>query len=326
MISTKRNNSNISYFVPKKSVILDMAILTTNHQKRKMTQYIKTTYLLFFLAFLISCSEKSIGIGNSTLPNSDTVLLNVKYGSHPRQVMDIHLPVNRDSMTPIIMVIHGGAWIEGKKEDMNSFVNIIKRQWKNCAIANMNYRYASLKESIHHDQMMNDINSAFIQLKEKKEQLGISSKYAICGASAGGHLAMIYAYTRNPEIKCIGNIFGPSNMRDWDWYSSFNVFLNRKIGDVLTEYVGKTWDTVAYREVSPFWKIDSNSAPTITFHGSLDPIVPVYQSRYLHGKLQSLNVKNELHEYPAFHSFDVGQSEDVMKKMITFMKITLELQ
>ena len=35
--------------------------------------------------------------------------------------MDIHLPVNRDSSTPIIMVIHGGAWIEGKKEDMNSF-------------------------------------------------------------------------------------------------------------------------------------------------------------------------------------------------------------
>lgn len=125
-----------------------MAILTTNHQKRKMSQYIKTTYLLFFSAFLISCSEKSIGIGDSILPNRDTVLLNVNYGSHPRQVMDIHLPVNRDSSTPIIMVIHGGAWIEGKKEDMNSFVNIIKRQCKNCAVTNMNYRYASSKESI----------------------------------------------------------------------------------------------------------------------------------------------------------------------------------
>ena len=313
-------------FFPKKSVILDMAIMSINPQKSKMIQYIKTTYLLFFAALLISCSEKSIGIGDSNLPNIDTVLLNVKYGNHPRQIMDIHLPVNRDSLTPIMMVIHGGAWVEGKKEDMNSFVNIIKRQWKNCVIANMNYRYASLKESIHHDQMMNDIHSAFMLLKQKKNQLAISSNYAICGASAGGHLAMIYAYTRNAEIKCIGNIFGPSNMRDWDWYSSYNVFLNRKIGDVLTEYVGKTWDTEAYREVSPFWKIDSKSAPTITFHGSLDPIVPVYQSRYLHGKLQTLGVKNELHEYPAFHGFDAGQSEDVMKKMIMFMKNYVELQ
>lgn len=326
MISTKRNNSNFSYFVPKKYAIFDMAILLQNVQKQKMTQLIKSTYVLIVILLISSCTENASDIGESSISKIDTVLLNVKYGNHPRQIMDIHLPADRDSSTPVIMIIHGGAWIEGKKEDMNPFVNIIKRKWKNCAIANMNYRYASLKESIHHDQMMNDIHSAFIQLKEKKEQLGISSKYAICGASAGGHLAMIYAYTRNSEIKCIGNIFGPSNIRDWDWYASFNVFLNRKIGDVLTEYVGKTWDTLAYREVSPFWKIDSNSVPTITFHGSLDPIVPVYQSRYLHGKLQSLNVKNELHEYPAFHSFDAGQSEDVINKMITFMKINMELQ
>jgi len=292
--------------------------------KRKMIQYIKTTYLCIFSAFLVSCSEKTTNIGDSILPNSDTVLLNVKYGNHPRQVMDLHLPALRDSTTPILIVIHGGAWIEGKKEDMNVFVNSLKTQWKNCAIANMNYRYASLKGSIHHDQMMNDIHSAFMLLKEKKGQFGISSKYAICGASAGGHLAMIYAYTRNPEIKCIGNVFGPSNIRDWDWYSSFNVFLNRKIGDVLTEYVGKPWDTVAYREVSPFWKIDSNSSPTITFHGSLDPIVPAYQSRYLHGKLQTLGVKNELHEYPAFHGFDQGQTDDAMRKMIAFIQKHME--
>jgi len=287
-------------------------------------QYAICTYLIWILSLsCISCSETATTVENNPIPLIDTVLVNIKYGNHPRQIMDIHLPSKRDTTTPILIVIHGGAWLEGKKEDMNGFVNSLKTQWKNCAIANMNYRYASIKESIHHDQMMNDIHSAFMLLKEKRGQFGISSKYVICGASAGGHLAMIYAYTRNLEIKCIGNIFGPSNLRDWDWYSSFNIFLNRKISDVLTEYVGKPWDTIAYREVSPFWKIDSKSTPTITFHGSLDPIVPVYQSRYLHGKLQILGVKNELHEYPTFHGFDQGQTDDAMRKMIDFMKRTL---
>jgi acetyl esterase/lipase len=291
-----------------------------------MKQLIKSTYVLIVILLISSCTENASDIGESSISKIDTVLLNVKYGNHPRQIMDIHLPADRDSSTPVIMIIHGGAWKAGQKEDMNMVVQLIKKYWSNVAIANINYRYASLKDGVHHQEMMSDIASAFAHLKNNRSRYAISEKYAMSGASAGGHLAMIYAYSMTNNIRCIGNIFGPSNIRDWDWYSSFNVFLNRKIGDVLTEYVGKTWDTLAYREVSPFWKIDSNSVPTITFHGSLDPIVPVYQSRYLHGKLQSLNVKNELHEYPAFHSFDAGQSEDVINKMITFMKINMELQ
>jgi acetyl esterase/lipase len=291
-----------------------------------MKQLIKSTYVLIVILLISSCTENASDIGESSISNIDTVLLNVKYGNHPRQIMDIHLPADRDSSTPVIMIIHGGAWKAGQKEDMNMVVQLIKKYWSNVAIANINYRYASLKDGVHHQEMMSDIASAFAHLKNNRSRYAISEKYAMSGASAGGHLAMIYAYSMTNNIRCIGNIFGPSNLRDWDWYSSFNVFLGSKVGDILTEYVGKSWDTTAYATVSPITYIQSKTPPTITFHGSLDPIVPMYQSRYLHGKLQSLNVKNELHEYPAFHSFDAGQSEDVINKMITFMKINMELQ
>jgi acetyl esterase/lipase len=291
-----------------------------------MKQLIKSTYVLIVILLISSCTENASDIGESSISNIDTVLLNVKYGNHPRQIMDIHLPADRDSSTPVIMIIHGGAWKAGQKEDMNMVVQLIKKYWSNVAIANINYRYASLKDGVHHQEMMSDIASAFAHLKNNRSRYAISEKYAMSCASAGGHLAMIYAYSMTNNIRCIGNIFGPSNLRDWDWYSSFNVFLGSKVGDILTEYVGKSWDTTAYATVSPITYIQSKTPPTITFHGSLDPIVPMYQSRYLHGKLQSLNVKNELHEYPAFHSFDAGQSEDVINKMITFMKINMELQ
>ena len=291
-----------------------------------MKQLIKSTYVLVVILLISSCTENASDIGESFISNIDTLLLNVKYGNHPRQIMDIHLPADRDSSTPVIMIIHGGAWKAGQKEDMNMVVQLIKKYWSNVAIANINYRYASLKDGVHHQEMMSDIASAFTHLKNNRSRYAISEKYAMSGASAGGHLAMIYAYSMTNTIRCIGNIFGPSNLRDWDWYSSFNVLLGSKVGDILTEYVGKSWDTTAYATVSPIIYIQSKTPPTITFHGSLDPIVPMYQSQYLHGILTASGVPNAFHQYLAYHGFDNAQSDDVAKKMVTFMKKYMELQ
>ena len=148
----------------------------------------------------------------------------------------------------------------------------------------------------------------------------------IMGASAGGQLAMIYAhkYNNSKNIKCVGNIFGPSIINDWTWYNSVNLWLGAYTGDILTEYVGQSWDAVAYKEVSPYWNVNSTSQPTIIFHGNLDPIVPVYQSQRMNGKLNTLGVPNQYYEYIAFHSFDDTQSDDVLTKLVAFFKVYLK--
>lgn len=280
--------------------------------------------LVFF--FLSSCPKQAGTPDNSTGLSSlrDTSLLNQPYGSHVRQVYDIHLPANRDTSTPILLMIHGGAWKAGQKEDLDGYVNIFRQKWKNLAIVNINYRYASFANKIHHTEMMGDIQKAVDTVLAQLNKFKISSRMMITGASAGGQLAMIYAYKYNTKIKCVGNIFGPSVMNDWSWYNSTNPLIGGFTGDFLAEYVGKAWDTAAYKAVSPFWNVTSNSQPTIIFHGNLDPIVPVYQSQWLHGKLRNLGVPVEYHEYIAFHSFDNTQSDDVINKMIAFFKIHLK--
>lgn len=280
--------------------------------------------LVFF--FLSSCTKQAGTPDNSTGLSSlrDTSLLNQPYGSHLRQVYDIHLPANRDTSTPILLMIHGGAWKAGQKEDLNGYVNIFRQKWKNLAIVNINYRYASFANKIHHTEMMGDIQKAVDTVLAQLNKFKISSKMMITGASAGGQLAMIYAYKYNTKIKCVGNIFGPSVMNDWSWYNSTNPLIGGFTGDFLAEYVGKAWDTAAYKAVSPFWNVTVNSQPTIIFHGNLDPIVPVYQSQWFHGKLRNLGVPVEYHEYIAFHSFDNSQSDDVINKMIAFFKLHLK--
>lgn len=285
----------------------------------------KTYPSVYFFSILLlglgSCVKEPSNPNPDTGNRTDTTLLNVAYGTHARQVYDIYLPKNRDANTPVIVMIHGGAWKAGQKEDFNYYRDLIKAKWNSVAIVNMNYRLASNANDIHHDEIMEDIHSVVNHVNTKKPAYQISNKMALVGASAGGQLAMIYAYRYNSDIQCVGNIFGPSIINDWSWYNSTNVWLGGYTGDILTEYVGQPWDTTAYKAVSPYWNIDTNSQPTIIFHGNLDPIVPVYQSQWMAGKLNNLGVSHQYHEYLAFHSFDNAQSNDVINKLVAFFKM-----
>ena len=288
--------------------------------------YIKPLVIILFLIVgLHSCTRES-SEEPTEITLAEKTVLNVEYGTNQNQKYDLYLPANRDSNTPVILMIHGGAWKAGQKEELNSYVNLIKSKWQNVAIVNMNYRLSSNANNIHHAEIMADINSAIGHVLNNKNDYKISSNMGIVGASAGAQLAMIYAYKYNNQnnIKCVGSFFGPTIINDWEWYNTNNIWLGAKVGDILTEYVGQSWDATAYKIVSPYWNITSNSQPTILFHGNLDPIVPVYQSQWMSGKLNTLNVPHEYHEYIAFHSFDGTQSQDVVNKLVTFFKVHLK--
>ncbi len=289
------------------------------------TKFSKIIFSSVLVLSFFACTKEPIP--NDTDPNgnsnlTDTTLSNVEYGGHAKQVYDVYLPAKRDSSTPVIVMIHGGAWKAGQKEELNYFMSLIKTKWKDVAIVNMNYRLASNADNIHHTEIIADINAAVAHVLANKANYHISSSMGIMGASAGGQLAMIYAYKYNNynNIKCVGNLFGPSIISDWTWYNSFNLWLGANVGDILTQYVGQSWDTTAYKAVSPYWNITANSQPTITFHGNLDPIVPVYQSQWMKGKLNTLGVTNQYYEYVAFHGFDNTQSDDVITKLVAFFK------
>ncbi|MCS6918042.1 MAG: alpha/beta hydrolase [Chitinophagales bacterium] len=274
-------------------------------------------------AVLASCTSEPVvpdtpDVGGSQL--KDTVFYNVSYGAHERHRYDIYLPKGRSDSTPVVLMIHGGAWKAGQKEDMNYYVNQLRSVWSDVAIVNTNYRLASNAENIHHNEIMADLDAAVAHLIANRNSYQISSRIGLFGASAGGQLALIYAYRYNPDIRCVASLFGPTIISDWSWYSSFNPWLGSSIGEILTEYVGMPWDTAAYNAVSPYWNITPTTQPTLLFHGTWDPIVPVYQSQWMYGKLIQSAVAAEYYEYPAFHSFDDTQSLDVVTRTKTFFK------
>lgn len=274
--------------------------------------------ILFAVFFGSSCQPDA----SNGQPLADTTMLNVSYGNHPRQVYDLYLPAARSSSTPTVVLIHGGAWQAGQKEEMNNWVGLIKNQWPQAAILNVNYRLANAQQGIHHAEITNDISQALSQYHVRRNEYRVSGKVGLMGASAGGHLAMLQAYTQNQQgqIQCVSNLFGPSILNDWSWYNSNNPWLGGYVGDVIALYAGATWDTTLYKSISPYSRVAVGSVPTILFHGSLDPIVPLYQSQWMHGRLNQMGIPTAFHEYPAFHSFDANQSADVCQKTVAFFK------
>ena len=64
----------------------------------------------------------------------------VKYGDHPRHVIDFW-KAESDTATPLVFVIHGGGWQGGSKERLHRFADVNALLKAGISVAACNYRY-----------------------------------------------------------------------------------------------------------------------------------------------------------------------------------------
>ena len=108
---------------------------------------------LLTMLFFASCKKKEDA-------NAAKTFLNVKYGTDAKQAMDVYLPAGRSTTaTPVLILIHGGGWTEGSRNDLNVFVDTLKRRLPNYAIFNISYRLAANGQNLFPAQE-NDVKAA----------------------------------------------------------------------------------------------------------------------------------------------------------------------
>jgi len=305
---------------------------------RSVASFFSSSFSTCILAFIFATTLSSCikdpaggggtgggGTGGGSTPLAERIILDTAFGSSPQQKMDIYLPAGRTTATKVIVLIHGGAWEAGDKADMNYYKNLLRAKWPEAAIANINYRLASNANNIHHTQIMNDISAAVNMMVSNKSSFVISDTLTMVGASAGAHLAMLYTYAHNTNgyVRAVADFFGPAKLSDWSWYNTFNIFLGKSIGDILTQYNGAAWDIALYDSNSPQSVATAQTKPTIIFHGTIDVIVPLYQSQQLRARLNTLGVANEYYEYVDGHGFNTTNTDDAMNKTVAFLKAHL---
>ncbi len=302
-----------------------MPKLYFNNNNHKFNLVSKFLFVFISCMVFFSCTKDPVvptGEGEKS-PLTERYIQDTSYGTDPKQKMDIFLPAGRTSSTKLVVFIHGGGWESGSKSDAEyqQVFNLIKLKWPQAAVANINYRLTS-NANVHYPEIMADVSSAVNFLVNNKSKFAISDTLCMMGASAGAHLAMLYTYKYNTGnyVKCVADFFGPAKLNDWDWYSTYNIWLGKPIKDLLIQFNGAAWDVTLYESNSPYSVATALSKPTIIFQGTLDVIVPPYQSQWLKGQLTTLGVVNEYYEYFDGHGFNSTNSADAMDKSIAFFK------
>ena len=122
-----------------------------------------------------------------------SVIKDIPYGEHERHKFDLFVPKNIENKMGIILFIHGGGWSDGDKSIHYPESEFLSSNGFLCAT--MNYRFVT--ENINVFSELDDISLCLKVLKEKCKEYGFNiEKTILSGGSAGGHLSLMYAYTR----------------------------------------------------------------------------------------------------------------------------------
>jgi acetyl esterase/lipase len=122
------------------------------------------------------------------------VLRNVRYGEHSRNRLDIHRPADHRTGCPVLVQVHGGAWVIGNSHQQGQPLmrKMASDGWVCVAI---NYRLSP--KATFPDHIV-DVKRSLAWVREHiHEYGGDPSTLVITGGSAGGHLAALAALTPN---------------------------------------------------------------------------------------------------------------------------------
>lgn len=250
-----------------------------------------------WLCVLILSPATAFGQTATYADAKELSLLDEPYGPHTLHKMDVYLHPNRTRDTPLVILVHGGGWMSGDKEACNFMKDFLYPQGFN--VININYRLAN-QTDLHYQQIMDDIDLAIAHiLTNADEWLVRKSKYIFWGGSAGGHLAMLYAYKydRNDVIGAVTTLGGPTRL---DNPEALKGARQSDLEGLLPIITGDPWTPRAlapsYRAASPYYA--QTFKPTLLMHGEADAIVPVAQARTIYARLQELKVPAELITLP----------------------------
>ncbi len=165
----------------------------------QITFYKRLTVVMTFKNILLMLAILSMNSGsraastneidNPSKYSVDKDILWASPGGHAL-TMDIYTPTSGRDSYPVLIIFHGGGWLINDKSIMDQSAKYLATN-SEFVICNVNYRL--LVDSDNTITLNEIVNDVFGSLAWVKEHIGTykgdSSKIAVTGDSAGGHLA-----------------------------------------------------------------------------------------------------------------------------------------
>lgn len=231
--------------------------------------------------------------------------------------LDVYLPTAKtENNNASLIVVHGGSWSGGERNDFPQWNKMFARE--GFTIFDIDYRLAQPNFLT----ATGDVKCAVKWVKENAEKFQISpERIAILGRSAGGHLALLAAYSANDAkllpscgknetsetVRAVVSIYAPTDLL---W--AYDHPANQRVIDgpqTLANFLGGSpHDSAELKEryvlTSPASHADS-AVPTLLIHGGQDQLVRAENMNLLAEKLIESNVPHKTIFLPyAQHGFD----------------------
>jgi len=238
------------------------------------------------------------------VPEGTKTLRDVEYAKAGNKSLklDLYLPPKADGPLPVIVWVHGGAWLGGSKNDAGPSPRFVGRGY---AVASVMYRFSG--EATFPAQIQ-DCKAAVRWLRANAKTHGLDPDHiGAWGASSGGHLvALLGTAGAVPEfdtgdhrnfssrVQAVCDWFGPTDFLQMDAnalpgaalkHDPANSPESRLIGGPIQENKEKV------ARANPITYVGKDSAPFLIMHGDRDPLVPIHQSRLLHDALAKAGVE-----------------------------------
>lgn len=293
----------------------------------KMTSFRRIQFFgfiasVFFLLIIWSCDSGKDEDPDGLLPALN--LVNQVYGTDPKQTLDVYLPAGRSiEETPLLIYIHGGAWIDGSKSEFLSFQSLMEKSFPGYAFVSIDYRLFNLNNGDNKFPIQeNDVLKSIEYILSKTTGWNISNKIILAGASAGGHLALLHGYKHQDigNIQAVIAFFPPTDLAP---FYGFNSITSALIAGLISGTPSE--QPRIYSASSPVTFVDENSIPTVFFHGTTDNVVPVSQSEILKKELESFSVPFLYKSIPGQgHGFTEATYATLIQEASVYLKTVLE--
>ncbi len=216
-----------------------------------------------------------------------------------------------------VIVVHGGSWNRGERSDFP--------QW-NAMLAANGYAVFDIDYRLSQPNYLTatgDVKCGIRWIAEHAAEFAISpERIALLGRSAGGHLALLAAYSETDDrlpascgqihppskIRAVASIYSPVELT-WSYDNPANEFvINGK--QTLANFIGGSPHVSdefrkRYRLASPTSHVNRETPPTLIIHGGRDQLVRQKNMDFLDQKLSEYNIEHKTVLIPyAQHGFD----------------------
>ncbi len=204
-----------------------------------------------------------------------------------RGLLDIYRPQGELEKAPVLLQVHGGGWMIGKKDQQGLPLmrHLAARGWVCVAI---NYRLSPRDAFPAH---VVDVKRAIAWIKDNIASYGGDPDFvAITGGSAGGHLTALTALSANDPayqpgfedadttLQAAVPFYGVYDVAGATGHKSIEFLRDMFLAPVVMQTTF-TDDPELFEQASPILRVRKDAPPFYVIHGSNDVLAEVRQAR-----------------------------------------------